>query len=137
VIVFRLRPRSELTVDLPHVPVTPGQGLRVETVAVEEQYTERAFITPDREAYEPERGEAKLVLRCRDRLNRQGHKVSRLRIIPAGETAPSTPTSGTKRPATSLKLKGHDPRAAAIRHRSADRLQPLRRGEAAHRSAAK
>lgn len=88
VIVFRLRPTGELPVDLPHVPVTPDQGPRVDIVAVEEQYTERAFITPDREPYEAERGEAKLVHRYRDHLNRQGHKVSRLRIIPAGETAP-------------------------------------------------
>ena len=88
VIVFRLRPVDALPVALPHVPVTPGLSPRVDAVAVEEQYTERAFVSPDREPYEAERGEAKLVRRYRDHLASQGHQVSRLRIVPAGESAP-------------------------------------------------
>jgi hypothetical protein len=57
-------------------------------VAVEEHNTERAFVTPSREPYELERREAALVHRYREYLHRLGHEVSRLRVLPPGETAP-------------------------------------------------
>jgi hypothetical protein len=88
VVVFRLRPLSDVPVDLPHVPVSRAEGPRVETVPVEEQHTERAFVAPDREPYEIERREATLVHRYREHLRRQGHEVGRLRVVPAGESAP-------------------------------------------------
>lgn len=55
---------------------------------VEEQHTERAFVSPDREPYELERREAALVHRYRQHLQHQGHIVNRLRVIPPGETQP-------------------------------------------------
>ena len=89
VVVFRLRPASELPVSLPRVPITPAEDNgRVEVVAVEEQYTERGFVTPDREPNEMERREARLVLLYRDHLVRLGHTVQRLKIVPPGEAAP-------------------------------------------------
>jgi hypothetical protein len=61
---------------------------RTEVVPVEERHTERAFVAPDREPYELERREADLVHRYRNHLLRRGHNVSRLRVVPAGESAP-------------------------------------------------
>jgi hypothetical protein len=46
------------------------------------------FVTPDREPYEIERREATLVHQYREHLRRQGHEVGRLRVVPAGESAP-------------------------------------------------
>jgi hypothetical protein len=60
----------------------------VTTVPVEEQHTERSFVTPDREPYEMERVEGALVNRYRRYLQQQGHVVSRLRVVPPGEGAP-------------------------------------------------
>lgn len=72
----------------PDVPVTRRDEAVVESVTVEEQHTERAHVTPDREPYELERREAALVSRYREHLRRQGHTVIRLRVVPAGEVAP-------------------------------------------------
>lgn len=89
VVVFRLRPASgEVPVHLPDVPVTVTGTPAVTKVAIEEQHTERAFVSPDREPYELERREASLVLKYRDYLKSQGHTVSRLRVVPAGEVVP-------------------------------------------------
>lgn len=55
---------------------------------VEEQHTERSFVTPNREPYEMERAEAALVRRYRTHLRDLGHKMSRLRVVPPGEGAP-------------------------------------------------
>jgi hypothetical protein len=88
VIVFRLRPLGEVPVALPDAPVTPAAEARVTTVPVEEQHTERSFVSPDREPYESERVEARLVLRYRRYLEAQRHVVSRLRVIPPDEGAP-------------------------------------------------
>ena len=88
VIVFRLRPLNEVPIELPATLVTPKREATVDNVAVEEQHTERGFISPDREEYEFERLEAELVNRYRRFLQAQGHIVSRLRIVPAGEGAP-------------------------------------------------
>jgi hypothetical protein len=69
---------------LPQAPAGPV----VETVPVEEQHTERAFVDPGREPYEAERREAKLVKALRDHLRSAGHKVVRYRILPEGELKP-------------------------------------------------
>jgi hypothetical protein len=87
VIVFRLRPLgvrpkpSSSKLDL------VGQT-GVEDVPVEEQWTERTFVAPSQEPYETERREQALVLAFRDYLLDQGHEVSRLKIVPAGEAKP-------------------------------------------------
>jgi hypothetical protein len=57
-------------------------------VPVEEQHTERSFVSPDREPYELERKEASLVHRYRQYLQQQGHEVDRLRLVPPGESRP-------------------------------------------------
>lgn len=88
VIVFRLRPLNEIPVDLPRAPITPSDKPTVDQVAAEEQHTERSFVAPDRDAYEIERAEAKLVQQYRRHLESRGHRVSRLRIIPPSEVAP-------------------------------------------------
>jgi hypothetical protein len=88
VVVFRLRPRAEVPVELPHVPVTRSSKPRVEVVPVEEHHTERSFVTPDRDPYELERREGALVHKYREHLRRQGHQVSRLRVVPPGESYP-------------------------------------------------
>jgi hypothetical protein len=88
VVVFRLRPEAEVPVELPHVPVTRSSEPRIEVVPVEEHHTERSFVTPDREPYELERREAVLVHKYREELRREGHKVSRLRVVPPGESYP-------------------------------------------------
>lgn len=88
VIVFRLRALSDVPVDLPVAPVTPSDEVTVDLVPIEEQHTERSFVTPNRDPYEVERAEAVLVHRYRRHLQRQGHKVTRLRVVPPGEGAP-------------------------------------------------
>jgi hypothetical protein len=89
VIVFRLRPLNPMPISLPaRAPITPSAEATVETVAVEEQHTERAFVTPDREPYEFERTESALVQQYRRHLQSQGHTVTRLRVVPRGEIAP-------------------------------------------------
>jgi len=88
VIVFRLRPTGLVPVGLPAAPLTPRTTPVVDTVPVEEQHTERGFTAPDREAYEFERREADLVIRYRRFLQSEGHLVSRLRVVPAGEASP-------------------------------------------------
>src|SRR6266511_354747 len=88
VVVFRLRALGELPVELPHVPVSRSSEPRVDVVPVEERHTERSFVTPDREPYELERREAALVHKYREHLHRQGHQVSRLRVVPPGESYP-------------------------------------------------
>ena len=88
VVVFRLQPANEVPVALPRVPFTLASEPIVDVVPVEEHNTERAFVTPDREPYELERRESALVYRYREHLQRLGHDVQRLRLLPPGETAP-------------------------------------------------
>jgi len=88
VVVFKLRPLGDLPVALPPLPITPDPQSRVDVVPVEERNTERAFVTPDREPYELERRESALVQSYRQHLERQGHKVGRLRIVPPRESRP-------------------------------------------------
>lgn len=88
VVVFKLRPVHDVPVELPTLPVSPSLEPQVDRVPVEEHNTERAFVSPDREPYELERREARLVHRYRQYLLRQGHDVDRLRLIPPGESRP-------------------------------------------------
>lgn len=87
VIVFRLRP-----LDVHPKPsaskLDQVSQAGVQDVAVEEQWTEKAFVAPSQTAYEAERREQALVLAFRDHLLKQGHHVSRLKIVPAGEAKP-------------------------------------------------
>jgi hypothetical protein len=87
VIVFRLRPlniRAKPSFSRLDRVNRPG----VEQVPVEQQWTERAFVAPTGKEYEAERREQALVLAFRDHLVGQGHEVSRLKIVPAGEAKP-------------------------------------------------
>jgi hypothetical protein len=88
VVVFRLRPKSETPIELPRIQLTVRPKPRIDFVWVEQHNVERAFVSADREPYEIERREAKLVHQYRDHLLRLGHRVSRLKVIPPGESAP-------------------------------------------------
>ncbi|MEV1295421.1 hypothetical protein [Pseudonocardia sp. NPDC049635] len=88
VVVFRLRPNTEVPISLPSLPVPPPREHDVANVPVEERHTERAHVTPNREPYEAERKESGLVERYRRHLELDGHTVSRLRVVPAGESRP-------------------------------------------------
>jgi hypothetical protein len=87
VIVFRLRPLdvvpkpSTSTLDRVSRPA-------VEAVPLEEQWTEKAFVGPGGREHETDRREQALVLAFRDHLLKQGHDVSRLKIVPPGEAKP-------------------------------------------------
>lgn len=87
VIVFRLLP-----IDVEAKPSTSKldrlSGGGVEDVPVEEQWTETAFVAPSHEPYEAERREQTLVLAFREHLLKQGHTVTRLKILPPGEAKP-------------------------------------------------
>jgi len=88
VIVFRLRPKN----------IEPGRpssklaaildGPVSENVAIEQQQTERAFVSPHREPYEIERREQRLVLELETYLRQRNHEVTRKRIVPPGEARP-------------------------------------------------
>ena len=88
VIVFRLRPltiapkagRSKLDAAL--------AGPSVVSVAIENVWTEKAFVAPSGEEYEAERREQVLVRELQAYLQRKGHTVSRLKIVPPGEAKP-------------------------------------------------
>jgi hypothetical protein len=87
VIVFRLRPQLAV----PHQPTSHfslAHRTSVTVVPVEEQFTERMVVEPQRETYEAERREARLALAFRDFLTGQGHVVTRLQIQPEGEAKP-------------------------------------------------
>lgn len=87
IIVFRLRP-----LDVRPKPSSSKLDrigdASVEDVPVEEQWTEKAFVAPNMEACEAERTEQALVLAFRDHLLKQGHVISRLKIVPPGEAKP-------------------------------------------------
>lgn len=87
VIVFRLR---RLTGDQPLAPARVNQfGLEsVKEVPVEQHLTERMMIYPNREPYEAERREQKLVRELEAAWRAQGHDVCRLQLKPEGEPAP-------------------------------------------------
>jgi hypothetical protein len=88
VVVFCLRPK--------HVePGKPSMKLAAvldgpisDDVPIEQQHTERAFVSPSREPYEAERREQRLVLELETYLRRRDHEVSRQRMVPPGEARP-------------------------------------------------
>lgn len=88
VIVFRLWPKDVE----PKPPTTKLAAVlaadRESDVPVEQQHTETAFVAPSHEPYEAERKEQKLVLALEAHLRRNGHDVSRKRLIPPGEARP-------------------------------------------------
>lgn len=87
VIVFRLEPRDVR----PRPAASPLDRLLtpgVERVPVEQQWTERAFVAPTGKEHEAERREQALVLAYQAHLQRQGHDVERLKIVPSGEAKP-------------------------------------------------
>src|SRR4051812_45570208 len=63
------------------------EGVATE-VPVEDQWTERTWVQPDREPYEAERREQKLLLRLKAHLEARGHETYRLKIVPPGEAKP-------------------------------------------------
>jgi hypothetical protein len=88
VIVFRLRPK-QIEPQPPNSKLTPIlTASTAENVPVEQQHTERAYVSPSHEPYEAERREQQLVLKLERFLRHHGHQVSRLRIVPSGEARP-------------------------------------------------
>ena len=87
VIVFRMRPldtRAGPSTSILDRVAREG----VEHVALEQQWTEKAFLAPRRREDEAERREQKLVEAFQEQLVRQGHSVDRLKIVPPGEAKP-------------------------------------------------
>lgn len=87
VIVFRMRPLDTRPRSSTSLLDRISQE-RVQHVAVEQQWTEKAFVAPSRQEYEAERREQKLVLAFQEQLLRKGHSVDRLKIVPPGEAKP-------------------------------------------------
>jgi hypothetical protein len=91
VIVFKLRP---LDTPAQHPGTKVGRLLAeqhetVTEIDIERLETEKTFVDPNREPYEAERRESKLVLDFSAYLRTKGHRVSRQRILPPGnETRP-------------------------------------------------
>lgn len=90
VIVFRLR-----AVDTePQAPTTRlGRLLKsrpeqVIQLPLEQQLTEKTFVNPNREPYEAERKESKLLTTFGDFLRARRYEVDRHQILPPGETRP-------------------------------------------------
>ena len=88
VIVFRLRPKhvapQEPDSKLAEVLAGPARC----EVPIEQQQTEKAYVTPNNSPYEAERREQSLVLEFEDHLRELDHEVFRQRILPPGEARP-------------------------------------------------
>lgn len=88
VIVFRLRPKNieplEPSSKLADILAGPVRS----EVPIEQQQTEKAYVSPNSEPYETERREQKLVLELEEYLRGLGHKVFRHRLLPRGESRP-------------------------------------------------
>lgn len=112
VIVFRMRPKDTdpkpPKSKLDSVAATPG----TEEVPVEEQWTEKAFVNPSREPYEAERREQKLVTAYKAYLEREGHDVCRLKIVPPGEAKPLFSDLYDRTTGTLVEAKGTVERGA-------------------------
>jgi hypothetical protein len=90
VIVFKLRP---LDIPAKHPGTKLGRLLAdqhetVTAIDIERLETEKTFVDPNREPYEAERRESKLVLDFSAYLRTKGYRVNRHRILPEGETRP-------------------------------------------------
>jgi hypothetical protein len=88
VIVFRLRPKliepPEPTSKLAEVLIGPAR----KDVPVEQQHTEKAYVSPTSEPYESDRREQRLVLALEKHLRGLGHEVVRQQLRPPGEARP-------------------------------------------------
>jgi hypothetical protein len=88
VLVFRLRPKSieppEPISKLADVLAGPSR----KDVPIEQQHTERAYVSPSTEPYESDRREQRLVLALESHLRNLGHKVVRQQLLPPGEARP-------------------------------------------------
>jgi hypothetical protein len=88
VIVFRLRPLKVEPEDGRSKLAKVLVGPRKVDVPIEQQHTEKAYVSPAREPHEAERREQKLVLALEAHLVGLGHEVSRQQILPPGEARP-------------------------------------------------
>jgi hypothetical protein len=88
VVVFRLRPKAieppEATSKLAVVLTGPAR----KDVPIEQQHTEKAYVSPASEPYESDRREQHLVLTLEAHLRGLGHKVVRQQLLPPGEARP-------------------------------------------------
>ncbi|MEV7478385.1 restriction endonuclease [Streptomyces halstedii] len=90
VIVFRLNPvdtaPQEPSTKLGRLLVShPNQ---VDDLPLERNESETTFVNPNREPYEADRKEARLVKAFADYLTSNGHQSGRQRILPSGESRP-------------------------------------------------
>ncbi|MFC9748873.1 restriction endonuclease [Streptomyces niveus] len=90
VIVFRLNPvdtaPQEPATKLGRLLIThPNQ---VDDLPLERNENETTFVNPNREPYEADRKEARLVKAFADYLTSNGHQSGRQRILPPGESRP-------------------------------------------------
>lgn len=88
VIVFRLEQVSGIDPTPTRSPLHWLSRDPIVEVPVEQHATERTLIEGDREPYEAERREQKLVRAFQEWLELQGHKVFRFQVLPPGEFAP-------------------------------------------------
>jgi len=86
VIVFRLR-RLKGSAGATTSPIDVLGTARQKAVPVEQHLTERMLIEPNREPYEAERREQKLVRELMASLISEGHEVCRLQLRPDDEPA--------------------------------------------------
>ncbi|OKJ16786.1 restriction endonuclease [Kitasatospora sp. CB01950] len=92
VIVFRLRPvdaqPQDPTTRLGRLLEATDNSNPVQSLPLEQHLTEKMFVEPNREAYEAERKESKLVAALADYLRARNLHAERHQILPAGETRP-------------------------------------------------
>jgi len=86
VVVFRLR-SLDGAARLATSPLDNLEPDRVKAVPVEQHLTERMLIEPNREPYEAERREQRLVREYMASLVAEGHEICRLQLRPDGEPA--------------------------------------------------
>ncbi len=88
VLVFRLRPKNVEPVEPSSKLAAVLAGPARARVPIEQQQTERAYVTPSNKPYEAERREQRLVLEFEAHLRKVGHEVFRQRVLPPGEARP-------------------------------------------------
>lgn len=112
VIVFRLEQLSGVQIGPTRSRLDRlGQEL-VKEVPIEQYLTERTLVEGDREPYEVERNEHRLIRRLVEDLELQGHDVCRLQFRPPGEPAPLYCDVFDKTTNTLYEAKGTVTRAA-------------------------
>jgi hypothetical protein len=89
-IFFKLEQITGSAGDLSRRRVDRFGHYRVKEIPVEQALTERMLVE-DREPYEAERREQRLVLRLAEKLEREGHEVCRLQFRPDGADRRQTP----------------------------------------------